>query len=292
MRKPRLREEKRLAEDHTASAWQSLPDCKGQVPSLVLDVRSPSSHSQRVGWGQLVSHTGPTSSPPGPQGGRASACCWARPGPLGLDRGEQVCLRLHQALIPTPCPHSWKREGGSPSMGAAGRDTTCPPAGVRGSLAGLQPRPWQKNWHLRPLYLHKGRLVGDGNTDSFWVEVGTSPEDLSLPPELRPLHPEVPWIQELLSVSKWTAPGPELQDRGGGASPHFRGSAAPRPSSPGQKGGNFSSCQGASTACHRAWHTRPGLRAGPPLMERPSTDPLAWALRTIGGTQGQVLWTF
>lgn len=107
-------------------------------------------------------------------------------------------------------------------MGAAGRDTTlCPPAGVRGSLAGPQPLPWQKTWHLRPLYLHKGRLVGDGNTDSFWIEVGTSPEDLSLSPELRPLHPEVPWIQELLNVSKWTAPGPELQDRGGGPLPTF-----------------------------------------------------------------------
>lgn len=106
-------------------------------------------------------------------------------------------------------------------MGAAGRDTTCPPAGVRGSLAGLQPRPWQKTWQFRPLYLHKGRLVGDGNTDSFRVEVGTSPEDLSLPPELRPLHPEVPWIQELLSVSKWTALAQSCRTGVGGPLPTF-----------------------------------------------------------------------
>ena len=156
-----------------------------------------------------MSHTGLTSSPPRPRGGRDSGCCWARHGPLGLDRGEKICLRLRQVLLPKPCPHSWKGEGGYPFMGAAGRDTTlCPPAGVQELLAGRQPCPWQKAWHLRPLHLHKGRPMGDGNTDSFWVGLGTSPEDLSLPPELRPLHPAIPWAQELLSVSKVDSPWP------------------------------------------------------------------------------------
>ena len=62
-----------------------------------------------------------------------------------------------------------------------------------------------------------------------------------------------------------------------GASPYLQGSAGPRPSSLGQKGGSFSSRQGASSNAsvwHHAWHTWPGLRAGPPLTERPSRDPL------------------
>ena len=49
--------------------------------------------------------------------------------------------------------------------------------------------------------------MGDGNTDSFWVGLGMSPEGLSLHPEPRPLHPAIPQAQEL-SVSKVDSPWP------------------------------------------------------------------------------------
>lgn len=103
---------------------QRLPDvqCCGWLASTL-----PQDTAEGEGLGQPLSHTGPTSSPPSLGGGRGSACGWARPGPLGLDRGRVGLPQAPAGAGSQATSTQVEREVGSPSMGAAGQDATVSP---------------------------------------------------------------------------------------------------------------------------------------------------------------------